>query len=121
MSSCTASLEVLEAPNYLGKSGARTIFSIQTNSGRDIRGHSYFQHEDEIVLPPGLYFRVIGCLNPAEDLHVIQLREIPPPYPMLAEPFDLSHVKKQYPANTSSIPQPPGGIRKLIFNLQPLR
>ncbi|CAF1258282.1 unnamed protein product, partial [Rotaria sp. Silwood1] len=30
-SSCTASMSALESPNYLGKSGARTMFSIQTN------------------------------------------------------------------------------------------
>ncbi len=94
MTSCTASIDVLESPNYLGKSGTRTMFSIQTNSGKDIRAHSYFEDEDEILLPPGLYFRVMGCLNPAEGLHVIQLREIPPPYLMLAEPFDLSQMKK---------------------------
>ena len=72
-------------------------FSIQTNSGKDIRAHSYFENEDEIVLPPGLYFRVVGYLNPAEDLHVIQLREIAPPYVTLAEPFDLSQMKKELP------------------------
>jgi hypothetical protein len=43
----------------------------------------------------------MGCLNPAEGLHVIQLREIPPPYPMLAEPFDLSQMKKELPTKAS--------------------
>jgi hypothetical protein len=102
VTSCTASIDVLESPNYLGKSGTRTMFSIQTNRGKDIRAHSYFENEDEILLPPGLYFRVMGCLNPAEGLHVIQLREIPPPYPMLAEPFDLSQMKKELPTKTSA-------------------
>jgi hypothetical protein len=127
VSSCTASIEVLEAPNYLGKSGARTMFSIQTNSGRDIRAHSYFENEDEIVLPPGLYFRVIGCLSPAEGLHVIQLREIAPPYPMLAEPFDRSQVKKEFPTNTTpkqenyytppkpSVQPPPEKSKLIVF------
>jgi hypothetical protein len=101
ISSCTASNGVLESSNDLGKSGARTMFSIQTNSGKNIRAHSYFEDEDEILLPPGLYFRVIDCLNPAEGLHIIQLREIPPPYPMLAEPFDLSQMKKELPTKTS--------------------
>ncbi|CAF4999664.1 unnamed protein product, partial [Rotaria sp. Silwood1] len=45
-------MSVLEAPNYLGKTGTGTIFSIQTSSGKDIRAHSYFDNEDEILLPP---------------------------------------------------------------------
>ena len=97
LSSCTASIDVLESPHYLGKSGPRTIFSILTNSGKDIRAHSYFENEDEVLLPPGIYLEVIGRLNPAAGLYIIQLREIPPLYPMLAEPFDLSQTKYALP------------------------
>jgi len=103
-SSCTGSVDVLESSNYLGKSGSRTIFSIQTNSGKLIRAHSYFENEDEILLPPGMYLKVIGSLNPAEGLHIIQLCEIPPPYPMLTEPFDLSKMKQALPQWESSPP-----------------
>ncbi|CAF1227087.1 unnamed protein product [Adineta steineri] len=96
-SSCSASIDVLESPSYLGKSGTRTIFSIQTNSGKLIRAHSYFDNEDEILLPPGIYLKVVGCLNPATDLHIIHLQEIEPPYKMLADPFDLSELKHALP------------------------
>jgi hypothetical protein len=65
------------------------MFSIETSSGKLISGYSYFQHEDEILLPPGRYLKVIDKSSPAKDLHIIHLREIQPPYPMLAEPFDL--------------------------------
>ena len=102
LSSCTSSISVLESPLYVGKSGPRTMFSIETNSGKLIRGHSYFQHEDEILLPPGRYFKVIDKSSPAQDLHIIHLREIQPPHPMLAEPFDLSKLKKTLPP-----PKPP--------------
>ena len=92
------------------------MFSIQTNSGKDIRAHSYFENEDEILLPPGLYFKVIGSLNPAEGLHIIQLREIPPPYPMLAEPFDLSQLKEALPGSkpSSHVSKPPNNARKIL-------
>jgi hypothetical protein len=89
-SSCTTSIDVLEAPHYLGKTGTRTLFSIQTNSGRAIRAHSYFGNEDEILLPLGICFQVVDSLTPAEGLHIIHLREIPPPLQTLADPFDLS-------------------------------
>ncbi|CAF1249002.1 unnamed protein product [Rotaria sordida] len=101
-SSCTAALSVLESPNYLGKSGIRTMFSIQTKTGKEIRAHSYFENEDEILLPPGIYPKVIDSLNPAEGLHIIQLREIPPPYQMLAEPFDLTELNSALPQSKPS-------------------
>ncbi|CAF0841614.1 unnamed protein product [Rotaria sordida] len=104
-SSCTAAISVLESPNYLGKSGTRTMFSIQTNSGKHIRAHSYFENEDEILLPPGIYLKVIDSLNPAEGLHIIQLREIPPPYQMLTEPFDLTQLKQTLPQPKPSLSQ----------------
>ena len=97
LSSCTSSLSVLESPIYVGNSGPRTMFSIETSSGKLIRDHSYFQHEDEILLPPGRYFRVIDKSSPAKDLHIIHLREIQPPHPMLVPPFDLSELKHALP------------------------
>ena len=78
------------------------MFSIQTNSGKLIRAHSYFENEDEILLPPGRYLKVIGSLNPADDLHIIQLREIEPPYPMLVEPFSLNPMKQALPETNPS-------------------
>lgn len=82
-------MSVLEYPYYLGKTGARTMFSIQTNSGKTIRAHSYFEKEDEILLPPGIYLEVIDILNPAADLHIIQLREITPQYQIFQESSDI--------------------------------
>ena len=104
--SCTSSMSVLESPDYVGKSGPRTLFSIETQNARVIRGHSYFQQEDEIILAPGRYLRVIDQLNPAPDLHIIHLREITPPYPMLSDPFDLSELQKKLPAVTPRSPMP---------------
>ena len=80
-------MDVLQSPSYLGKSGDRTLFSIETSSGKHIRSHSYFQHEDEILLPPGTYLRVVGQLNPAHGFHIIQLEEVTPPFELLARPF----------------------------------
>jgi hypothetical protein len=77
----------------VGTSGPRTIFSIESSSGKSICGISYFQHEDEILLPPGRYLKVIDKSSPAPNLHIIHLREIQPPHPMLADPFDLNKKK----------------------------
>jgi len=98
ISSCTSSISVLEASQYAGTSGPRTVFSIETNSGKLIRSHSYFQQKDEILLPPGIYLKVIDKFSSADGLQIIHLEEITPPYKMLADPFDLSewhHVLPQ--------------------------
>ncbi|CAF4183434.1 unnamed protein product [Rotaria sordida] len=97
LSSCTAAISVLESPLYLGTSGERTMFSIQTSNGKCIKAHSYFQQEDEILLAPGRYFEVIDKLSSADGLRIIHIREISPPYQMLADPFDLSQLKEMLP------------------------
>jgi hypothetical protein len=66
----------------LGKTGARTIFNIQCESARDIRNHSYYQVEDEVLLFAATQFEVISCLDQG-DLHIIQLKETRPPHPLL--------------------------------------
>jgi hypothetical protein len=87
------------------------MFSIETSSGKVVRGHSYFQQENEIILPPGRYFKVIDKSSPAQDLHIIHLREITPPHPMLADPFNLSELKKALPLSEAS-PSPYSSIQK---------
>ena len=87
LSSCTLSLKILESPIYLGRRGTRTLFSIETVSGRRIRSHSYFKHEEEILLLPGTFFEVLSQICPADELHIIHLREKSPPFPLLQPPF----------------------------------
>lgn len=81
-SSCTMALNVLQSEQFLGKTGTRTMFTIQCKSGRDIRNHSYFSSEDEVLLLAATQFKVTGYLDQG-DLHVIQLKEEPSPFPLL--------------------------------------
>ena len=82
-SSCTATLGVLSNQQFLGSKGTRTLFTIECTSGKDIRQHSYFGNEDEILLPPGREFQVVSCLKQSGGLYMIQLKEIKPEYPHL--------------------------------------
>jgi hypothetical protein len=75
-SSCTNSIGVLESKTFLGKTSARTIFTIDCDSGRDIRNHSRYPSESELLLVAAREFKVIDSLNPADDLHMIQLQEV---------------------------------------------
>ena len=74
-SSCTKTLSVLENDVYLGTVGERTLFSIEALNGRNIRGHSHFGDEDEILLLPGTHVEVLSKIKPAENLCIIHLRQ----------------------------------------------
>ena len=88
-SSCTTSVDVLQMEEFLGKTGTRTMFNIECHSGKDIRRHSFFSTEEEVLLLAARQFRVVGSLDSGNGLHIIQLKEIDPPFPLL-EPVRLS-------------------------------
>jgi hypothetical protein len=85
------------------------MFLIETNSGKSIRDYSHFEQEDEILLPPGRYLKVIDQSSPAKDLYIIHLREIQPPYPMLPNPLpnQSSSQKKQEQNLTTNVVSKP--------------
>ncbi|CAF1426662.1 unnamed protein product [Rotaria sordida] len=87
-SSCTESVEVME--QFVGKSGIRTLFNIECINGKSIKAHSFFKKENEILLLPGTYFRVVGKWSPSKDLYMIHMRETLPPRPYLEPPFDTT-------------------------------
>ena len=81
---------VLQNEEFLGSSGKRTMFTIECFSGKDIRQHSDFQNEDEILLLPGRQFEVVSCLQQGKDLYLIHLRETKPDYPLLeSDSYDV--------------------------------
>jgi hypothetical protein len=109
VSSCTTNLEVLQAETFLGTKGMRTLFSIVSDNGKIIVPHSYFKDtEKEIVLMPGTYFEVMGQLKPAEDLYIIQLKELDPPFPFVKPPFkrDPSAAPKAVRLPDNTVPPP---------------
>lgn len=90
-SSCTSSIEVLENEQFLGKSGKRTIFAIECNSGKDISRHSYYQAEEEMLLIAARQFVVKGCLKPGNGLNLIQLIETESPVSLIQ--LDAATIK----------------------------
>jgi hypothetical protein len=82
-SSCTSSVKVLQSEEFLGKTGFRTMFNIECHSGKDIRRHSFYSTENEVLLPAGRQFQVDSCLDSGTGLHIVQLKEIEPPFPLL--------------------------------------
>jgi hypothetical protein len=110
VSSCTTDIQVLESKVFLGTDGLRTIFSIECINGKSISNHSYFKNkEKEIILMPGSYFEVVGQLNPAPQLHIIQLKEIKPPIAFVKPPFS-----KPTNINTPSVVKKPNMLTQLL-------
>ncbi|CAF1152776.1 unnamed protein product [Rotaria sordida] len=101
VSSCAISVSVIE--QFIGQTGTRTIFSIEAINAKFIREHAYFKEEDEIILPPGTYLKVIDKIQPARDLTIIHLKEIIPPFPLVASPFnnDDNNQQEQCQINSS--------------------
>jgi hypothetical protein len=79
-SSCTTSINDLQSEQVLN---TRTLFTIECISGKNIRPHSYFQLEDEILLFPLTQFKVETYSNKNNDIHSIQLSETQPSSPLL--------------------------------------
>ncbi|CAF1138391.1 unnamed protein product [Rotaria sp. Silwood1] len=89
VSSCTSNLEVLKSDQFLGNHGIRTLFSIECLNGKPIGSHSYFENqEEEVILMPGFYFKVMGQLNLPDGLHIIHLKEIQSPITLVKPPFE---------------------------------
>jgi len=86
-SSCTKTMNVLKSDHFLGNSGIRTFFIIECVNGKDIRRHSYYQKEEEVLLLPATYFQVLSRFEMTPGLHAIHLKEIEPQFPFL-EPVD---------------------------------
>jgi len=103
-SSCTSSIGVLESEQFFGKSGTRTLFQIDCHTGKNVKSHSFVPAEDEILLLPARQFVVKACLDSGNGLHIIQLQETDPSYPLL-EPVSVSNslVQPKQVSNVESI------------------
>ncbi|CAF4006895.1 unnamed protein product [Rotaria sp. Silwood1] len=100
-SSCTSSMDVLGNEAFLGSSGSRILFAIECQSGKDIREHSYFRTENEILLPAARELKVKAILQQPGGLSLIQLKEIQPKYPLLESFSTINQVVQSSPLNPS--------------------
>jgi hypothetical protein len=82
-SSCTTSLRILNNERFLGRTGIRTLFKIECYSAKSIKSFSFYPEEEEVLLPPARQFQVMDCLDQGDGLHIIQLKEIQPKFPLI--------------------------------------
>jgi hypothetical protein len=93
--STTESVNVLQNETFLGKSGPRSMFVIQSQTARDISNYSAMQGEKEFILLPGSVFVVDGVLD--SGVTIVTLKEIIPDWDILpvAAPVPIPKVKQQ--------------------------
>jgi hypothetical protein len=108
--SCTRSIDILTDERFLWQTGIRTLFTIECHSGKSIKQYSFDPDEEEVLLPPACQFQVMGCHNLDDGLNIIRLKEIRPPFPLMAVVPQFSNVSlllKQQSTSSSSIQQTP--------------
>ncbi|CAF1182846.1 unnamed protein product [Didymodactylos carnosus] len=105
LSSCTKHINILQSEEFLGETGARTLFSIECYNGKLIQNHSCFPDECEVLLLPCSYFEVIGNIEQNNNLRIIPLRQIEPPCVMIQSPcnFPPPTTELQSPSSTESM------------------
>jgi hypothetical protein len=107
-SSCTSTIGVLENEQFFGKTGTRTLFQLECHTGKNIKNHSFIPIEDEILLLPARQFVVKGCLDSGNGLHIIQLKETDPVYPLLepvSVPVSVVQSKKESKVGSATTPK----------------
>ena len=75
-SSCIGSLDEIQSDRFVGRTGKRTLFQIECESGKAIKTHSQYDDIDEVVLLPGIQLQVIDQVHSNDGLCTIRLREI---------------------------------------------
>lgn len=105
-SSATSNIKTLNDETFLGKTGDRTVFSIELRHAYDITAYNA-QDEEEVLLPPGSKFVVKGRADMGHGLHMIQL--VQQDYRLLFRP----------PAPAGSGPAQVGGVPPVVSPLPP--
>ncbi|UJR08214.1 hypothetical protein I4U23_012487 [Adineta vaga] len=79
-SNCTSSIKSLEDDEDFGKTGERTLLTIECQSGKDITRHAFDPSKEQVLFSPGCQFKVISCLQTGDELNIVQVEEIKSPY-----------------------------------------
>ena len=104
-SSTAATVEV--QTTFLGKTGQRTLFTLELTTGRArmISQYSFFPNEDEVLLPANSKFLAESTFDSGADFETVQLREVAPADPILL----FGPLSPSPPSFSASTPAPVQG------------
>jgi hypothetical protein len=71
--------ETLSNPQFCGKDGPRTFFTIVSKYAVSIADYSAYAAERELVLAPGATLQVVSVMDAGNGLTMIQLEEMDTP------------------------------------------
>jgi hypothetical protein len=95
------------------------MFNIECHSAKSIKEFSFYPEEEEVLLPPGRQFQVIGCLDQGHGLHIIQMREIQPKFPLINPVPQPSNISSEPKKNLVQQPPPPPPVKQATKTLTP--
>ena len=87
--SSSTEFEVMYRDHFCGKSGPRTVFTVQSCEGVSIRRFSHFPDEEEVLFRPGAHFRVMASVK---KLRAADLGDNPPVDGGFPDDVHLQHV-----------------------------
>jgi hypothetical protein len=93
VSSCTASVDLIQSEVFAKTTDARTIYEIECSSAKDIHNHSWQPADNEILILPAIQFKVVACLKQNESVLKIKLQETIPSS-LLRQPVTVSTINK---------------------------
>jgi hypothetical protein len=76
LKSATASVQVLENPQFCGKAGPRTLFTIKVSQAVDVARLSAIGAEDERLILPGTMFEVKSSMDAGGGLRIVQVEQV---------------------------------------------
>ena len=116
-SSTTASMGVLLNPQFLGTTGERVLFIIESSyAGVSLKGFSIIPNEEEVLLPPCCCFEVQSePFQNADGLVIVTLKQVPSALELLPESHRRSGPVAQSPpaqvVPEPSVPAATGNVR----------
>ncbi|CAF1121539.1 unnamed protein product [Adineta steineri] len=116
-SSCTNSVQVLQSEQFFGKTGDRTLFNIDYESGKNIQQHSFFPTEDEILLVAVRKFKVVSCLDSGNGLFIIQMKEIESDYSLLGSSRGKNATSRENNTCETSSHSTSSGPPRLFYSI----
>jgi hypothetical protein len=114
-SSCTTRMEIMQ--QFTGSSDVSTIFMIECVHGKSISNYSQLKKENEILLMPGTFLRVVDKCKLTKGLHMIHLQETNPPHQLIAPPFNSSLCSNNQSGDQLLLAHPNQKISGITFLL----
>lgn len=82
-------MKTMENRAIMGKDGQRSMFHIKNAVGVNVCNYSWYADlEQEVLIPPGAYFKILRHWKERSSLYIIEMEQLPPPQEISDLTFD---------------------------------